>query len=73
MQITDILAQMGGLRSMARELGVSEDQVATGTSALAPAILGGLKKQAQAQPSGPGRPGRAAGANWAAATCSTRC
>jgi hypothetical protein len=31
---------------------VSEDQVATGAAALAPAILGGLKKQAQAQPSG---------------------
>ena len=52
MQITDILAQLGGLGSMARELGVSEDQVATGAAALAPAILGGLKKQAQAQPSG---------------------
>ncbi len=47
MQITDILAQMGGLQSMARELGVSEDQVASGAQALAPAILGGLKKQAQ--------------------------
>lgn len=47
MQITDILAQMGGLQSMARELGVSEAQVASGAAALAPAILGGLKKQAQ--------------------------
>jgi len=47
MQITDILAQVGGLQSMARELGVSEDQVASGAAALAPAILGGLKKQAQ--------------------------
>lgn len=28
MQITDILAQMGGLQSMARELGASESQVA---------------------------------------------
>jgi hypothetical protein len=48
MQITDILAQMGGLQSMARELGVSEAQVASGASALAPAILGGFKKQTQA-------------------------
>ncbi|MCL4799014.1 MAG: DUF937 domain-containing protein [Burkholderiales bacterium] len=52
MQITDILAQAGGLRSMARELGVSETQAASGAEALIPAILGGLKKQAQSQPSG---------------------
>ncbi|MDL1951512.1 DUF937 domain-containing protein [Acidobacteria bacterium ACD] len=52
MQITDILAQMGGLQSMARELGVSEADVARGASALAPAILGGFKKQARAQPAG---------------------
>ena len=43
MQITDILAQMGGLQSMARELGVSETQVASGADALLPAILGGFK------------------------------
>ena len=52
MQITDILAQMGGLQSMARELGVSESQAAGGAEALIPAILGGFKKQAQSQPSG---------------------
>ena len=52
MQITDILAQLGGLQSMARELGVSEDQASSGAAALAPAILGGFKKQAQAQPAG---------------------
>ena len=52
MQITDILAQMGGLQSMARELGVSESQAASGAAALLPAILGGFKKQAQAQPAG---------------------
>ena len=52
MNITDILAQTGGLQSMARELGVSEEQAATGAAALLPAILGGFKKQAQAQPSG---------------------
>lgn len=54
MQITDILAQMGGLESMARELGVSESQAADGASALAPAVLGGFKKQAQAHPAGLG-------------------
>ena len=52
MQITDILAQTGGLQSIARELGISESEAASGASALTPAILGGLKKQAQAQPEG---------------------
>lgn len=48
MEITDILGQMGGLESIARELGISETQAAAGAAALAPAILGGFKKQAQA-------------------------
>jgi hypothetical protein len=52
MQITDILSQLGGLQSMARELGVSQEQAASGAEALLPAILGGFKKQAQAQPAG---------------------
>jgi len=52
MQMNDILAQMGGLQSMARELGVSEAQAASGAAVLLPAILGGFKKQAQAQPTG---------------------
>lgn len=52
MQIADILAQMGGLQSMAQELGVDESQAASSATALIPAILGGLKKQAQSQPSG---------------------
>jgi len=50
MQITDILAQAGGLQSIARELGVSESQATRGAEALAPAILGGFRKQADAQP-----------------------
>jgi hypothetical protein len=68
MQITDILAQMGGLQSMARELGVSESQAASGAEALIPAILGGFKKQAQAQPAS-----AACSVSSAAAACSTRC
>jgi hypothetical protein len=52
MQITDLLAQSGGLQSLARELGISESQASSGAAALAPAVLGGLKKQAQAQPGG---------------------
>ena len=52
MNLTDILAQTGGLSAIGRELGVSEAQAASGAEALLPAILGGFKKQAQAQPSG---------------------
>ena len=52
MGITDILGQMGGLQSIARELGVSEAQAASGAEALAPALLGGFKKQAQGLPAG---------------------
>lgn len=52
MNINDILGQMGGFESIARELGVSESQAKSGAKALLPAILGGFKKQAQAQPSG---------------------
>lgn len=52
MQITDILAQMGGLQSVARELGMRQDEAVSGADALLPAILGGFKKQAQSQASG---------------------
>ena len=52
MQILDELQQMGGIQSVARELNVSEAQAANGAAALIPAILGGFKKQAQAQPTG---------------------
>lgn len=52
MQLLDILNQMGGLQTVARELGVSESQAASGAAALLPAILGGFKKQTQAQPGG---------------------
>jgi hypothetical protein len=52
MQLTDILQQTGGLQSIARELGVSESEAATGAGALLPAILGGFKKQAQPQAGG---------------------
>jgi hypothetical protein len=37
---------------MARELGVDESQAMAGAAALVPAILGGFKRQAQAQPTG---------------------
>lgn len=52
MEMTQILAQTGGLRSMARELGVTEKEVRIAAAALVPAMLGGFKKQAQSQPAG---------------------
>jgi hypothetical protein len=52
MNLNDILAKAGGLQSVARDLGVSEEQAAAGAEALLPAILGGMKNQAQAQPAG---------------------
>jgi hypothetical protein len=52
MQITDILNQTGGLQSIARELGISESEAASGAAALAPAILGGFQNHAQNQPGG---------------------
>lgn len=50
--LTDILSQIGGTAAIGRELGLSESQAASGAEALLPAILGGFKKQAQAQPAG---------------------
>jgi len=52
MQASDILAQTGGIQAMARQLGISEAQAASGAAALVPAILGGFKKQAVSQPAG---------------------
>ncbi len=54
MQITDLISQMGGLQSVARELGVSPQQAESGAAALLPAILGGFKKQAQSSAGGGG-------------------
>ncbi|MGL3820064.1 DUF937 domain-containing protein [Sphingopyxis sp. R3-92] len=47
MNLTDILAQAGGIESMAKELGVSPSIAKAGADALLPAILGGFKKQAE--------------------------
>jgi hypothetical protein len=52
MDITQMLGNLGGLQSMAGELGVSEAQAQAGANALLPAILGGFKKHAQGQPEG---------------------
>lgn len=52
MKATDLLGQLGGVEAIARELGVSQSQAASGAAALLPAILGGFKNQARAQPTG---------------------
>lgn len=49
---TDILAQAGGIRAVAQQLGISEAEAAKGAAALLPAILGGFQNQAQANPAG---------------------
>ena len=46
------LDREGGIDAMARELGVSESQAASGASALLPAILGGFKSRTRAAPDG---------------------
>lgn len=52
MRITDLLNQTGGLQSLARELGIDQQQAASGAEALAPALLGGFQKRAQSSSSG---------------------
>lgn len=50
MQVNDILSQMGGVSSIANQLGLEESQAQRGAEALLPALLGGFKKQLQTQP-----------------------
>lgn len=52
MNISDILNQSGAIGSIAQQLGVNEQVAQAGAAALLPAIVGGFKKTAQAQPSG---------------------
>jgi hypothetical protein len=54
--IQEIIQQSGGLRSIARELGLSEQQAAQGAQALGPSVLDGVERQAQG-----GSTGEAAG------------
>jgi hypothetical protein len=48
MQLTDLIQNMGGLQSVAREFGLNDKDAERGVAALLPAVLGGFKKQAQA-------------------------
>jgi hypothetical protein len=52
MDLINILQQSGAIGGMAQQLGVDEGTAQTGAAALLPAILGGFKSSAQAQPSG---------------------
>jgi len=52
MNALDAIGGAGGIAAIARELGISEQTAMTGATALLPAVLGGFKKQAQAQPTG---------------------
>ncbi|MEZ4460287.1 MAG: DUF937 domain-containing protein [bacterium] len=49
MDMISILKQTGGLDTMAKELGIDSNTAATGAAALLPAVLGGMKKSANAQ------------------------
>jgi hypothetical protein len=50
--ILDALGGSGGLAQIARELGVDEKTAMAGAAALLPAVMGGFKKQATANPNG---------------------
>lgn len=52
MQNMDLLNELGGLQSIARELGISESDAAAGAAALLPAVLGGFKRHTQSQATG---------------------
>lgn len=52
MNISNLLEQMGGVHALASQLGISDNTARQGAEALLPAILGGMKKQAQSQPQG---------------------
>ncbi len=52
MDIASILKQSGAIGSIAQQLGVNEQVAQSGAEALLPAILGGFKKTARAQPAG---------------------
>jgi hypothetical protein len=52
MDMASMLAQSGAIGAIAKQLGVNEQVAQMGAQALLPSILGGFKKQAQAQPAG---------------------
>ena len=54
MNLQDIIAQAGGLESIAAQVGITPQQAQSGIGALLPAVLGGFKKSAQGEAAGAG-------------------
>lgn len=54
MNITDLLAQSGGLESIARELGISQQETEAGAQALGPSIVSGFQQRAAQEGGGLG-------------------
>lgn len=54
MDLQQIVAQAGGLEAIAGQLGISQQQAASGLDALLPAVVGGFKKNAQGNEQGLG-------------------
>ena len=54
MDLQKMIAQTGGLDAIANQMGIGADQAANGLDALLPAVLGGLKKNAQGNEQGLG-------------------
>lgn len=52
MDVEDLFGRMGGLQSMARELGIDPRQASSGAAALLPAVLGGLQRRGGQQDMG---------------------
>ena len=52
MHLSDILIQTRSLQSIAQKLAIPEEDVASATSALSPAIMGGFRKLAESHPQG---------------------
>lgn len=52
MDYNELLSGTGGLQSMARELGLKEEEAASGAEALLPALMGGFQKKVEAEPEG---------------------
>ena len=49
MSMLDILVKSGGIEAIAGQLGIPKETARAGAEALLPAVVGGFKKQGQAQ------------------------
>ncbi|WP_216369835.1 hypothetical protein [Ramlibacter montanisoli] len=71
MQISDLIARTGGIDSIARELGIPQEQAASGAEALLPAISA-VSRRPRRRRAAPAAWVTCSG-NWAAAACWSRC